>query len=142
MIAHPENKIIPLEEYRVSEDQTPKLKEMISSPEDGALQEFNKRYAIVRTSTTYILIQKTETAFELDSRKSFIHFHENDFFLTSGGKLKNKGIFWLKHPLRRTYEDLYFSKNVILIHAFYIKNVKISNYINKCTVFYCLMLLR
>ena len=109
MVSHLENKSTPIKECReLSEIQALKLKEMTPSPEEGVLQEFNKRYAIVRTSTTYILIQKTETVFELDSRKSFTYFHENDFFLSSDGKLKNKGLFWLKHPLRRTYENIIF----------------------------------
>lgn len=81
---------------------------MESSPEDRILWEFNKKYAIVRTSTTYVLVQKTEMSFELDSRKSFLHFHENDFSLSSDGKPKNKGLFWLKHPQRRTYESIVF----------------------------------
>jgi len=62
----------------------------------------------VRTSTTYILVQKSETIFELDSRQSFLNFHENDYFLTSEGKSKNKGQFWLKHPQRRTFENIIF----------------------------------
>ena len=83
MVSHLENKSTPIKECReLSEIQALKLKEMTPSPEEGVLQEFNKRYAIVRTSTTYILIQKTETVFELDSRKSFTYFHENDFFLS------------------------------------------------------------
>lgn len=102
MVSHQENKNISFEEY-----QALKSKEAYS-PEDKVIKEFNKRYAIVRTSTTYILVQKTDTTFELDSRKSFLCFHENDFFLTSDGKPKNKAIFWLKHPLRRTYESIIF----------------------------------
>ena len=106
MLPKLKNKSISFKEYQaLSEDH----KETIISPEDRILGEFNKKYAIVRTSTTYILIQKTETSFELDSRKSFLSFHENDFFLTSDGKLKNKGIFWLKHSKRRTYENIVFN---------------------------------
>jgi hypothetical protein len=109
MVSHQENKSILIEEYReLSEAQALRLKEMVPSFEDKVLREFNKRYAIVRTSTTYVLIQKTDTTFELDSRKSFVYFHENDFFLTSDGKPKNKALFWLKHPLRRTYENIVF----------------------------------
>src|ERR1700738_2052938 len=78
------------------------IEKITISPEETVLREFNTRYAIVRTSTTYILVQKNETCFELDSRHSFLNFHENDFFLTSEGKLKNKAGFWLKHPSRRT----------------------------------------
>lgn len=109
MMSNPENKNISLEEYRaLSEAQAAKLLEMAATPEDRVLQEFNKKYAIVRTSTTYILVQKSNTIFELDSRSSFLYFHENDFFLTSEGKSKNKASFWLKHPKRRTYENIIF----------------------------------
>jgi hypothetical protein len=109
MISSPENKNISLEEYRaLSEAQASRLLEMTATPEDQVLQEFNKKYAIVRTSTTYILVQKNGTVFELDSRSSFLNFHENDFFLTSEGKSKNKAAFWLKHPKRRTYENIIF----------------------------------
>ncbi|MES2200023.1 MAG: hypothetical protein V4489_07640 [Chlamydiota bacterium] len=102
MLPKSKNKSISFKEYQaLSED--PRGTAM--SPEDGVLQEFNKRYAIMRTATTYILIQKTEAS----SRKSFFSFHENDFFLTSDGKLKNKGIFWLKHFQRRTYENIVFN---------------------------------
>lgn len=98
-----------LEEYRtLSNAQAEKLKEMALTPEEQVLLEFNKKYAIVRTSTTYILIQKSETAFELDSRSSFRNFHENDFFEDSRGKTQNKALFWLKHPQRRTFENIVF----------------------------------
>ncbi|MBM3192565.1 MAG: hypothetical protein FJZ63_07970, partial [Chlamydiae bacterium] len=93
----------------ISEERNKNSSEQEFSPEEKVLQEFNKRYAIVRTSTTYILVQKTEDTFELDSRKSFIHFHENDFFLSHEGQLKNKALFWLKHARRRTYENLVFN---------------------------------
>lgn len=85
-----------------------RLPETALSPEEKVLREFNERYAIVRTSTTHILVRKSKTAFELDSRKSFVNFHENDFFIGSDGKPKNKALFWLKNPLRRTYENIIF----------------------------------
>lgn len=100
---------IPYEEYKaLSEARGAKLLELAPTPEDRVIQEFNKRYAIVRTSTTYILVQKGSFSFELDSRSSFKNFHENDFFLTSEGKSKNKALFWLKHPQRRTFENIVF----------------------------------
>lgn len=100
---------ISLEAYRVSlEARSQRLVESTLAPEEKVLQEFNKRYAIVRTSTTYVLVQKNETSFELDSRRSFLNFHENDFFLSSEGKSKNKAQFWLKHPQRRTFENIIF----------------------------------
>ncbi len=111
MVAQPgENqREIPFSEYRaLSEAQAEKLIELSLTPEEKVLREFNKRYAIVRTSTTHILLQRSETAFELDTRSSFKNFHENDFFINSEGKSKNKAVFWLKHPLRRTFENIVF----------------------------------
>ncbi len=91
------------------ESQTEKIIELSLTPEEKVLREFNKQYAIVRTSTTHILFQRSETLFELDTRSSFKQFHENDFFINSEGKSKNKGAFWLKHPLRRTFENIVFN---------------------------------
>ena len=108
MIQKSGNKSISIENYRALHEKTPNFQETTSSLEDKVLKEFNQKYAIVRTSSTYILVQKTDNEFELDSRKSFLDFHENDFFLTSDGKRKNKGIFWLKHPERRTYDNIIF----------------------------------
>lgn len=105
MVAQPTTNMreIPFSEYRaLSESQAEKLIELSLTPEENVVREFNKRYAIVRTSTTYILLQRSETAFELDTRTSFKNFHENDFFINSEGKSKNKASCWLKHPLRRT----------------------------------------
>src|SRR5689334_17316595 len=111
MVTQPGEKTrgIPFSEYRaLSEAQAEKLIELSLTPEEQVLREFNKKYAIVRTATTHILIQRSETAFELDTRSSFKNFHENDFFINSGGKSKNKADFWLKHPLRRTFESIIF----------------------------------
>ena len=102
-------KEIPFSEYKaLSESQAEKMIELSLTPEERVLREFNKKYAIVRTSTTHVLLQRSETAFELDTRSSFKHFHENDFFINSEGKSKNKATFWLKHPLRRTFENIVF----------------------------------
>jgi hypothetical protein len=100
---------IPREEYlKRSREQAEKFQKMAETPEDQVLREFNQRYAVVRTSTTYILVQKDDMTFELDSRRSFLQFHENDFFLNSSNKRENKAYFWLKHPNRRTYENIVF----------------------------------
>src|SRR5436190_13617765 len=103
------SKVIPLEEYKIlSEARSEQLIELSLTPEEKVLRDFNKRYAIVRTSTTYILIQRSETSFELDSRNSFKNFHENDFFINAEGKAKSKAQFWLKHSQRRTFENIVF----------------------------------
>lgn len=100
---------ISFSDYKaLSESQAEKLIELSLTPEEKVLREFNLRYAIVRTSTTHILIQRSKTVFELDTRSSFKNFHENDFFINSEGKSKNKALFWLKHPLRRTFENIVF----------------------------------
>ena len=104
-----EKKEIPFSEYKaLSEAQAEKLIELSLTSEEKVLREFNKKYAIVRTSTTHVLLQRSETAFELDTRSSFKNFHENDFFINSDGKSKNKAVFWLKHPSRRTFENIVF----------------------------------
>lgn len=76
--------------------------------EERVLREFNQRYAVVRTSTTHILVQNSRWHFSLDTRSSFRTFHENDFFLSSQGKPLNKADFWLKHPQRRTFQRIVF----------------------------------
>jgi hypothetical protein len=46
---------IPFSEYKaLSEAQADKLLELSLTPEEKILREFNKRYAIVRTTTTHI----------------------------------------------------------------------------------------
>ncbi|MBY0529258.1 MAG: hypothetical protein K2P51_03615 [Rhabdochlamydiaceae bacterium] len=103
------SKEIPFSEYQaLMQAQAEKLIELSLTPEEKILREFNQKYAIVRTATTHILFQRSETAFELDSRSSFKNFHENDFFINSEGKVKNKAVFWLKHPQRRTFENIVF----------------------------------
>lgn len=84
-----------------------KAKSLLSE-EEKVLREFNQKYAIMHTSSTYILIEKGTAGFILDSRSSFIHLHENNFFTNNQGKQENKAKFWLKHPLRRTYTDIVF----------------------------------
>ncbi len=111
MVPQPQNNStrISVEEYAaLAKSQGAKLEEMSLTPEEKVLRKFNQKYAVVRTSTTYILVQKTETSFELDSRQSFIHFHENDFFVNSKGKEESKAYFWLKHSERRTFENIVF----------------------------------
>lgn len=78
------------------------------SPEMAVLKEFNKRYAVIRTVTTHILVEEANGGFYLDGRSSFLTYHENDFFLSSQGKPLNKAVFWLKHPARRTFQGLIF----------------------------------
>ena len=76
--------------------------------EEKVIEEMNRSYAVIHTKSTYILIEKDGNTFVLDSRASFIHWHENNFFEDSKGKTQNKAKFWLKHPQRRTYKNLIF----------------------------------
>ncbi len=111
MVPHPSKNTSPIPPELYSEHsrkRAEKLKEMAKTPEEQVLGGFNKRYAIVRTSTTYILVEKKGESFVLDSRRSFIQFHENDFFTNSLGKQEGKAMFWLRHPGRRTYENIVF----------------------------------
>lgn len=84
-----------------------KAKSLLSE-EEKVLIEFNQDYGIVHTTSTYILIEKGTGIFILDSRSSFINFHENNYFTNKEGKQENKAKFWLRHPLRRTYTDIVF----------------------------------
>lgn len=84
-----------------------KAKSLLSE-EEKVLIEFNEKYAIMHTTSTHILIEKGTGVFILDSRSSFINFHENNFFTNNQGKQENKAKFWLRHPLRRTYTDIVF----------------------------------
>lgn len=86
-----------------------KKNESIIDPiEEEVIQEMNKEYAIVHTSSTHILMEKGTAGFILDSRSSFINFHENNYFTNKEGKQENKAKYWLKHRLRRTYTDIVF----------------------------------
>ncbi len=68
----------------------------------------NKKYAVIHTNSTYILVEKEENTFVLDSFNSLRNLHANDFFVNSKGKEKNKAKFWLTHPDRRSYKNLIF----------------------------------
>jgi hypothetical protein len=92
----------------LSEKRAEKIREMNLSVEEAVLEEMNEKYAVIHTKSTYILIEKNDHTFVLDSRSSLIHLHENDFFTDSNGKAQNKAKFWLKHPDRRTYKNLVF----------------------------------
>lgn len=61
-----EKKVIPISEYKALADaQAQKFIEMSLTSEEKVLREFNSKYAIVRTSTAYVLVQRSKAAFEL-----------------------------------------------------------------------------
>lgn len=77
--------------------------------EDQIIEEMNKRYAVIHTSTTYILIEKNEFDFVLDSRASFLHLYENQkFCFEKDSKPKSAAQIWLNSPKRRTFSDIVF----------------------------------
>ena len=78
------------------------------TPEEKVIEEMNKKYAIIHTSSTYVLVEKDENTFVLDSFHSLRNLHANDFFTDSENKQKNKAVFWLKHPDRRSFKNLIF----------------------------------
>ncbi len=84
-----------------------------SSPslEDQIVEELNQKLAIVHTSTTYILIEKNEIDFALDSKPSIITLFENDR-VEIDGKLISKVQIWLKSPRRRSYDEIVFNPRI------------------------------
>jgi hypothetical protein len=98
-----------MEEYKtLCEGRAEQIKHLTSSPEEKVIEEMNKKYAIIHTQSTFVLVEKEEDVFVLDSRQSLINYHENDFFEDSERNMQNKAKFWLKHPNRRTYKNLVF----------------------------------
>lgn len=93
---------------QLSNKRAEEIKQNAFTPEDKVMEEMNKKYAVIHTKSTYILIEKDENNFVLDSRQSLIHLHENDYFEDLEGKRHNKAKFWLQHPNRRTYKNLVF----------------------------------
>lgn len=97
-----------IEEYQARcEERAQTIHSAFKTPEDLIIEEFNARYAIVHTKSTYILIEK-EGSFILDTRASLLLLHQNNFFVDSQEKKRNKATFWLKHPGRRTYTGIIF----------------------------------
>ena len=90
------------------EKRAEEIKQINLTPEEKVIEEMNQKYAVIHTKSTYILVEKDNNTFVLDSRASLIHLHENDFFQDSEDKPQNKAKFWLKHPNRRTYKNLVF----------------------------------
>jgi len=78
--------------------------------EDQIVDELNQKHAIIHTSTTYILIEKSDTEFVLDSKASLLTLYENEqIFIEEEGKCKSKAQIWLRSPHRRTYHDITFN---------------------------------
>ena len=77
------------------------------SIEDLVVDELNKTLAIVHTTSMYILIEKGETEFVLDTKSSLLNLYENQI-VSVGKSFKTKAQIWLKSPRRRTYNYIVF----------------------------------
>ncbi|MGC1879257.1 MAG: primase-helicase family protein [Rhabdochlamydiaceae bacterium] len=94
---------------------------ILSAQEQGAIEasivdELNRTLAIVHTSSTYILIEKDEIEFVLDSKTSLLILYENQVVpeLCSNNfkKLTTKAHIWLRSPHRRTYKNIVFNPKI------------------------------
>jgi hypothetical protein len=84
--------------------------------EMSIVEEMNQTFAIVHTSSTYILIEKSETEFVLDSKSSFLNLFENQFVpeLSGEGTKRplTKAQVWLKSSHRRTFSAIVFNPKI------------------------------
>jgi len=81
------------------------------SLEDQIVEELNQKLAIVHTSTTYVMVEKNETEFVLDSKSSILTLYESEQVEIDGIK-KSKAQIWLKSPKRRSFNDIVFNPRV------------------------------
>lgn len=81
--------------------------------ENEIVEEFNRFLAIVHTSSTYILIEKGETEFVLDSKSSLLMLYENqpvwELATKNAKKPPTKAQIWLQSPNRRTFDNIVFN---------------------------------
>jgi hypothetical protein len=96
-------------------------KHVLSPQEQEAIEasivnELNRTLAIVHTSSTYILIEKDEIEFVLDSKTSLLILYENQVVpeLSSNNSKKptTKAHVWLRSPHRRTYKNIVFNPKI------------------------------
>jgi phage/plasmid-associated DNA primase len=83
--------------------------------EASIVDELNRTIAIVHTSSTYILIEKDEIEFVLDSKTSLLILYENQVVpeLSSNNIKKiTKAQVWLRSPHRRTYKNIVFNPKI------------------------------
>ena len=80
------------------------------------IEELNQKLAIVHTSSTYILIEKDEIDFVLDSKTSLLTLYENqvvhELKAENDKKPPTKAQLWLKSPDRRTYKNIVFNPRI------------------------------
>lgn len=82
------------------------------SRECQIVEELNRTLAIVHTSSTYILIEKSETEFVLDSKGSLLILYEHqpvaELAVKNAKKSPTKAHVWLQSPYRRTFDNIVF----------------------------------
>jgi hypothetical protein len=79
------------------------------------VEELNQTLAIIHTSSKYILIEKSETEFVLDSKTSLLTLYENQVIpeLSCDSKKSiTKAHVWLKSPHRRTFRNIVFNPRI------------------------------
>ncbi len=93
----------------LSEEKKAKLEETI-------IEELNRTLAIVHTTSTYILIEKNDVDFVLDSKASLLVLYENQVVPELGESSKKrvtKAQIWLRSPRRRTFQNIVFNPRVV-----------------------------
>jgi len=84
--------------------------------EAAIVNELNRTLAIVHTSSTYILIEKGDAEFVLDSKTSLLILYENQVIpeLSNEKAMKSitKARVWLKSPHRRTFQNIVFNPKI------------------------------
>ncbi|MBS0620836.1 MAG: hypothetical protein JSS61_05210 [Verrucomicrobia bacterium] len=104
------NQAIPCKKGRIlPEEDQEALKASI-------VDELNRTLAIVHTSSTYILIEKDEVEFVLDSKTSLLILYENqvvpELSSENAKKPTTKAHVWLKSPHRRTFKNIVFNPRI------------------------------
>lgn len=81
--------------------------------ENEIVEELNRTLAIVHTSSTYVLIEKSESEFVLDSKSSLLMLYENqpvwELAAKNAKKPPTKVQIWFQSPNRRTFDTIVFN---------------------------------
>lgn len=92
-------------------------------PEDAAIQELNKKHAIIHIDQTHVLTEKRDalmgTVFTIESRASLKNYYEASMVIDSKGRAVSKADLWLKSPHRRQYDGIIFDPSKIGHHEKY-----------------------
>ncbi len=82
-------------------------------PEEAAVDELNKKHAIVHSDQTYVLTEKIHPLFggidfSLESTQSLRTYYEDEVVTMPNGKPRSKADIWLKSSKRRKYNGIIF----------------------------------